>query len=302
MKILFFITFSILLFSCGDSNVESPSKRLDPEVSEVILDIRSLQDLTGQGLILQSVTPVEFSKLNQILIKTEAILRRLSNEPKDQIALNSLLSLYQAIKEFPFTDVDRSYFLDLNSKVENVLVNYANIQGVILGDLNRYLTTFTFNFESGLEGWTQVTEVGNTELKFSPKSYGSDFYVRISSFINNGNNLVGTQRLISPQIKLSSDAFSEVQIAHAFKFYTPENQSLNLLQLQVRIIGEEWQEIILPKLPAGNSYDAEESGFIKLSKSFIGKTVEFSFVYKSTDAINPLWDIHNIEVRADYGN
>lgn len=301
MRVLFLIVLSFILASCGEEKVKSPSKALDKNVSEIISDIKNLKDLSNQGLILQSVTPIEYVELNQILLKTEAVAKRLSYEPNDPVALNALLTFYQQIKDFPFTDIDRTYFQNLSKKMERALISYAEQQGVIIWDLNRYQKVYTENFEKGLEDWSQITEEGNTRLRFMARNFGKDFYARISSFVNNGENLAGTQRLISPKILLNTKGQSEVQISHAFRHYPNENHELKLLTFYVRAEGEEWQEIILPKLPAGTSYDAEESGFIKLSKELQGKTVEFSFLYKATLEINPLWDIHRLEIRVDNG-
>lgn len=301
MKSLFMISFLIFLISCGKENVNSPIEKLDKKVAEVIQDIKALKDLTGQGLILQSVTPNEFQELNQLLLKTEAVSKRLATQPNDTVALNSLLTFYQKIKDFPFTDIDRSYFYELSLKLEKILVSYGERQGRIIGDLNRYQKSFYEDFEKGLSTWKQITEEGNNRLRFTERSFGKDFYTRISSFVSNGENLAGVQRLVSPTIKIDPRGLSEVQIFHAFRHYPNELHHLNLLSFHIRSLDDNWQEIILPTLPAGTSYDAEKSGFIRISDEFLGKEVEFSFLYKSTLDINPLWDIHSIEVRVDHG-
>lgn len=304
MKVCSYLSllFAMIIFiGCGNSSDPKSPSKLSAKSRTIVTQIKELQLLVNQDLILRSVTPNELANLNQSLIQIETLIRRLDNVPDDRYALNGLIELYKEFKSFPFTDIDRSYFLSLNDKIGSVIVIYADFQGVIIDDLNRYKTFYKDDFTEGINPkWSQFTEFGDDRLEFVAKNFQDRHYLRISSFVNNGDNYAGVKRLISKQVQLDPRALTQIEIAQAFNFYPQEHHSKQFIKVQVREVGEDWIDLNFTNLPQGNSFDVFKTGFVNLPNELQGKNVEFSFRYESTPNINPLWDIHSLELRADY--
>ena len=56
-----------------------------------------------------------------------------------------------------------------------------------------------------------------------------------------------------------------------------------------------WTALTIPAGPTGTSYDKFEAKDIDL-KAFVGSKMQFAFVYKSTTACAPTWQIYNAKV------
>ena len=56
-----------------------------------------------------------------------------------------------------------------------------------------------------------------------------------------------------------------------------------------------WTALTIPAGPTGTNYDKFEAKDIDL-KAFVGSKMQFAFVYKSTTACAPTWQIYNAKV------
>ncbi len=137
---------------------------------------------------------------------------------------------------------------------------------------------FTVENKSLAEGLTNVWAWG---------SYGYDNYMKASAYA--GSAKAAESWLVSPLLDMTNASEIEFSFKHAGKFVgTIENE----IFLKAREDGGEWADVAFSAYPTNKDYT-----FVRATADFsayVGKTLQFAFVYKSSEEAAGTWEVDSV--------
>lgn len=156
-----------------------------------------------------------------------------------------------------------------------------------------------FDFNKGVEGFTIKDELHPEALAadktvWATAKYGDESYMKASGFINK-KQLASESWLISPVIDLTAAKSAKLSFTHALNNLKGGKINEHIFLMAKKEADSKWTTLTIPAGPTGSSYDKFEATGIDL-KAFVGSKMQFAFVYKSTTACAPTWQIYNAKV------
>lgn len=156
-----------------------------------------------------------------------------------------------------------------------------------------------FDFNKGVEGFTIKDELHPEALAanktvWATAKYGDEFYMKASGFINKAQ-LASESWLTSPVIDLTAAKSAKLSFTHALNNLKGGKINEHIFLMAKKEADSKWTALTIPAGPTGTSYDKFEAKDIDL-KAFVGSKMQFAFVYKSTTACAPTWQIYNAKV------
>lgn len=104
--------------------------------------------------------------------------------------------------------------------------------------------------------------------------------------------------LVSPRINLKGHNKLFLRFRHALNYANGETLT-NFVGVKVSADkGANWEDVSIPKLPSGSSFEFVSSGDINLNK-YKDKVIQVAFVYKSTNTTTPTWEISSLVITED---
>ena len=119
----------------------------------------------------------------------------------------------------------------------------------------------------------------------------SDQYGAVASGYIGGKRYAADVYLVSPAVTLSTEPVCTFSQAINYLY---SNNRADFINVCVREIGGEWQEVEVDKWPAGSSWTFNDSS-ADLS-AFANKTIQIGFHYQSTSAVQPTWEVKSLRV------
>lgn len=156
-----------------------------------------------------------------------------------------------------------------------------------------------FDFNKGVEGFTIKDELHPEALAanktvWATAKYGDESYMKASGFINK-KQLASESWLISPVIDLTAAKSAKLSFTHALNNLKGGKINEHIFLMAKKEADSKWTALTIPAGPTGSSYDKFDANGIDL-KAFAGSKMQFAFVYKSTTACAPTWQIYNAKV------
>lgn len=157
------------------------------------------------------------------------------------------------------------------------------------------------DFPTNISNYTVIDNLGTQSWYHS--SYGSDTYAKISGY-DGANDNANEDWLITQGIDLTdANATTKLVFNHAINFLDAGNTVNAVANVYISTdfngtdeASANWVKISdLINWPDGGSYNWFNSGEVSLS-SYIGQTIYIAFVYTTTDADSPTWQINDISV------
>lgn len=160
-----------------------------------------------------------------------------------------------------------------NGGDENTIYSNTFLSGI--GDF----TIEDKNKPSAIEAiWTQSTQYGMVGSGYASNvNYDSESW------------------LISPVIDLTGESAAYLNFEHATNFFKSVEAAAAEATVWARVENGEWAKLSGVKYPESLSWSYVNSSYINLS-SYLGKKMQFAFVYKSTSEKAGTWEIKNVLV------
>ena len=99
--------------------------------------------------------------------------------------------------------------------------------------------------------------------------------------------------LVSPRINLKGHDQLYLRFREALNYCNGETVT-NFISVKISADkGETWDNLTIPNLPSGSSFEFTSSGDIDL-KAYKDKVIQLAFVYKSTTTTTPTWEITEV--------
>ena len=99
--------------------------------------------------------------------------------------------------------------------------------------------------------------------------------------------------LLSPRINLKGHDQLYLRFREALNYCNGETVT-NFISVKISADkGQTWDNLTIPKLPSGSSFEFSSSGDIDL-KAYKDKVIQLAFVYKSTTTTTPTWEITEV--------
>ena len=156
-----------------------------------------------------------------------------------------------------------------------------------------------FDFNKGAEGFTIKDElhpegVAETKTVWFSNERDGEKYMKASGFINK-KQLASESWLISPVIDLTAEKSAKLSFTHALANLYGGKINEHIFLMAKKEADSKWTVLTIPAGPTGSNYDKFDATGIDL-KAFVGSKMQFAFVYKSTTACAPTWQIYNAKV------
>jgi len=154
---------------------------------------------------------------------------------------------------------------------------------------------FTIDFLSGKGSFTidnKVLPEGLTSVWTESSSYG----MVASGYISQTQaNAASEGWLVSPVIDLASQAEAYLSFEYAVNKFASLDAAKAQTSVYVKAEGGEWAKLDGMSYPAAQSWSFIPSGSMDL-KAYLGKKIQFAFVYTSTVESSGSWEIKNAKV------
>ncbi len=100
--------------------------------------------------------------------------------------------------------------------------------------------------------------------------------------------------LLSPRINLKGHAQLYLRFEHALNYTNDEKDFSKFIGVKVSADkGETWENVSIPNMTSGKSFEFQSSGDIDLQK-YKDKVIQLAFTYKSTAETTPTWEIRKL--------
>jgi len=100
--------------------------------------------------------------------------------------------------------------------------------------------------------------------------------------------------LVSPRINLKGHNQLYLRFDHALNYTNDEKDLSKFIGLKISADkGETWENVAIPNMTSGKSFEFQSSGDIDLKK-FKDKIIQVAFTYKSTSETTPTWEIKKL--------
>jgi len=100
--------------------------------------------------------------------------------------------------------------------------------------------------------------------------------------------------LVSPRINLKGHNQLYLRFDHALNYTNDEKDLSKFIGLKISADkGETWENVTIPNMTSGKSFEFQSSGDIDLKK-FKDKIIQVAFTYKSTSETTPTWEIKKL--------
>lgn len=100
--------------------------------------------------------------------------------------------------------------------------------------------------------------------------------------------------LTSPVVDLTTAKSAKLVFTHALANLNKGKINEHIFLMAKKEADSKWTALTIPAGPTGANYDKFEAS-VDL-KAFVGSKMQFAFVYKSTTACAPTWQIYNAKV------
>ncbi len=129
--------------------------------------------------------------------------------------------------------------------------------------------------------------------------YSSSYNCVVATGYANSTNYNTESLLISPLIDLTEQEDAFVCFDHAINYFSSVAVARQQASLLIREQGAtDWTELTIPIYGDNSGFTFVNSGDISI-KSYVGKTIQIAFRYKSTSAKAGTWEVKNVIVKAD---
>lgn len=95
-------------------------------------------------------------------------------------------------------------------------------------------------------------------------------------------------------VDLTAEKSAKLVFTHALNNLKGGKINEHIFLMAKKEADTKWTALTIPNGPKGDSYDKFEAS-VDL-KAFVGSKMQFAFVYKSTTACAPTWQIYNAKV------
>ena len=100
--------------------------------------------------------------------------------------------------------------------------------------------------------------------------------------------------LVSPRINLKGHNQLYLRFNHALNYTNNEKDLTRFIGVKISTDkGESWENVTIPNMTSGSSFEFQSSGDIDLRK-FKDKVIQLAFTYKSTAETTPTWEIKSL--------
>lgn len=156
-----------------------------------------------------------------------------------------------------------------------------------------------FDFNKGVESFTIKDELHPEGLAanktvWAIAEFGGESYMKASGFISKKQR-DSESWLTSPVIDLTAEKNAKLTFTHALNNLKGGKIEEHIFLMAKKESDAKWTALTIPAGPKGDSYDKFDAKGIDL-KAFVGSKMQFAFVYKSTTACAPTWQIYNAKV------
>lgn len=156
-----------------------------------------------------------------------------------------------------------------------------------------------YDFNKGAEGFTIKDELHPEGLAadktvWAIASFSGESYMKASGFISKKQR-DSESWLTSPVVDLTTAKSAMLSFTHALNNLKGGKINEHIFLMAKKEADSKWTALEIPAGPTGTSYDKFEAKDIDL-KAFVGSKMQFAFVYKSTTACAPTWQIYNAKV------
>lgn len=128
-------------------------------------------------------------------------------------------------------------------------------------------------------------------------AFASGYGMKATAYAGN-TNYEAESRLISPELDLTDYKTAWLTFDHTVN-YANGNDLKNFIGLAVtKNDGESWEALPIPGYPSGSDWNFVNAGNVDLA-AHCGSKVKIAFVYKSTAAVAPTWEVKNVLVSRD---
>lgn len=147
--------------------------------------------------------------------------------------------------------------------------------------------------ESNMDGFT--IENGDAENTDVPEGVAiwtwSDQYGAVASAYTGGKRYTSDVYLVSPEVTLSEEPVCTFSQAINYLYSYNRESYINVC---VREVGGEWENVEVDKWPAGSSWTFNDSS-ADLS-AYANKTIQVGFHYQSNSAAQPTWELKSLRL------
>ncbi|CAM9808029.1 unnamed protein product [Chrysoparadoxa australica] len=299
------LTLSILV-GCGNTEDTTVGQIADPQVQSLVQEADELAFLMDTGRILRSASQRDKDQVRGTLERIKAASVLLDANPQNRSALSSLKTAFSFYDKIIITERDQPRVQGVFDRARNLMVKYAEIQGVKLDDLQ--WTLFSYRFSEG------VTPFGSSD---TPIQWSIRFVQQERYAINvRGENKQAV--LLTPTFDLTKVTNPGYSLRHSFQVEEhfrpkPEFDRNKIMNTAFRAYvsttykngdvpnfnnKRHWTRVGLGKLPVGLNFNTVESGVVPLDQ-FAGKKITMAFVYTNNDEIHNhqlSWAIERFEL------
>lgn len=155
-----------------------------------------------------------------------------------------------------------------------------------------------YDFNKGAENFTIKDEVHPSELAadktvWAIAPYSGESYMKASGYISK-KQVNSESWLTSPVVDLTTAKSAKLVFTHALANLNKGKINEHIFLMAKKEADTKWTALTIPDGPTGKNYDKFEAS-VDL-KAFVGSKMQFAFVYKSTTACAPTWQIYNAKV------
>ncbi len=158
---------------------------------------------------------------------------------------------------------------------------------------------YSEDFTTGI-GQFKIVDVTTNDAVTSIWTQTSSYGMKATGFANS-TNYATESWIVSPEINLSGATNVSLAFDQALNYFTSVDVAKDEARLMVRESGKEWSQITGYTYPSSLGWTFVNSGAIDLS-SYIGKTVQFAFSYKSTATKAGTWEVKNFILSGNGGS
>lgn len=156
-----------------------------------------------------------------------------------------------------------------------------------------------YDFNKGAEGFTIKDELHPEGLDarktvWATATFTGESYMKASGYISKKQR-DSESWLTSPVVDLTTAKSAKLSFTHALNNLNKGKINEHIFLMAKKEADSKWTALEIPAGPTGTSYDKFEAKDIDL-KAFVGSKMQFAFVYKSTTACAPTWQIYNAKV------
>jgi hypothetical protein len=160
-------------------------------------------------------------------------------------------------------------------------------------------TIYSETFTAGI-GKFQIVDVTTNDNVSAIWAQSSSYGMKATGFASS-TNYATESWLVSPEINLTGASNVTVSFDQALNYFTDMATAKDEAALMIRESGKEWSQITGYTYPESLGWTFTNSGAIDLS-SYVGKTVQFAFRYKSTATKAGTWEVKTFTVSGTGGS